>query len=494
VRIKLFVLLVVLAMAFAVIPVASAHLGPALSPTDVEVSVFPGADAWVEKTVHTPEIPPDIDICLVQDETGSFFDDIANLQNPATINAIYDGIKAGAPGAHFAVTGFRDYDLNPWGSPGDWVYRLLSSMSPTLADWTNGVNALVAGGGNDFPEAQYDAIAAAAGPGPTDYAPDSLGPQDDCGWRIAANVTRVMVVTTDASFHTPVTGTHANDHNSALLALQTANVVLIGLKAPGAGVELDFLAGSTGGSVQPLGSDGSNIVDAIFDALADIEVEVSMDSNCEWPISTSFDPDSIVVTSGEDAVFHETISVAPDAPGGTYTCEDWALIDGAPMVDAAGEIILERKTIHVPVAFLTGGGQIGNPKDGISFGGNVGYLADGSVVGQWEFQDHDKSSRLIMHSLNITAIQLSNDGDGAPDPPTAPANIVAFEGTARVKDGNDKWIDTCTFNAEAHDHGEPSVDDQFAIAINCGADGAWTYFPVADLEQGNLQIHEGPKG
>jgi hypothetical protein len=306
-------------------------------------------------------------------------------------------------------------------------------------------------------------------------------------------------MTTDASFLNegdgggpfPYPGHSALDTTNALIA---AEIVVIGLKAPGAGGELDALAAATGGSVIPTSGDSSDIADAILDALKDIEIEVSMTSNCEWPIATSFAPASIVVTSGEHAEFIETISVAADAPGGTYTCEDWALIDGEPMVDAAGAVILETKTIHVPVAFLTGGGQVGTAKDTISFGGNVGYLADGSVVGQWQFQDHAKSSRLIMHSLDITAIQLSNDGDGDPDPPTAPANIVAFEGTARVKDGNNKWIDTCTFNAEAHDHGEPSVDDQFAINIDCGADGSWDYFPVVDLDRGNLQIHEGPKG
>lgn len=60
-----------------------------------------------------------------------------------------------------------------------------------------------------------------------------------------------------------------------------------------------------------------------------------------------------------DAVFTETIAVAADAPGGTYVCEDWALIDDADMVDDAGDVIYETKTIKVPDGFLTGGGQIG---------------------------------------------------------------------------------------------------------------------------------------
>jgi hypothetical protein len=54
------------------------------------------------------------------------------------------------------------------------------------------------------------------------------------------------------------------------------------------------------------------------------------------------------VTSGSDALFVETISVAAGAAGGTYSCKDWALINGEPMKDAAGAIVYENKTIHVP--------------------------------------------------------------------------------------------------------------------------------------------------
>ena len=133
-----------------------------------------------------------------------------------------------------------------------------------------------------------------------------------------------------------------------------------------------------------------------------------MTSNCVWPISTSFEPASITVTSGDDAVFHETISVAADAPGGTYACEDWAQIDGDP------------------------------------------------------------------------------------EPPDANANVANFEGTARVKIGTGAWDDSCTFQAEAHDHSEPNVADQFGISYRCDVHGDFIY-DLAQLDQGNFQIHSGVK-
>jgi hypothetical protein len=73
-----------------------------------------------------------------------------------------------------------------------------------------------------------------------------------------------------------------------------------------------------------------------------------MVSDCAAPISTSFNPASQVVTSGDDAVFTETITAAADAEEGqTYECRDWATINGEPMADADGNVIYETKTIHI---------------------------------------------------------------------------------------------------------------------------------------------------
>jgi len=51
-----------------------------VSPANVVRILFPGQSAFVQKCVETPEIPPKVDICLVQDESGSMGDDIATLQ------------------------------------------------------------------------------------------------------------------------------------------------------------------------------------------------------------------------------------------------------------------------------------------------------------------------------------------------------------------------------------------------------------------------------
>jgi hypothetical protein len=480
---RLIVILTVLAMALAAAPAASADGNhPGLTPDSVDEVVFPGQSVDIDKTVHTPEIPPMVEVCLLEDETGSFWDDIGNLQTPPTASDIYDNVVGVSPGARFAVAGFRDYPVAPHGSGGDWVYRLLSSMSSAKANWLNGIAALSASGGADTPEAQYDAIVAALGGG---------FDQDPCGFDPNPLVTRVLVVTTDAPFHLPGLGKpHVNTQPSTIAALSAANVTVVGLKAPGAGGELDALAAATGGNVQPLSSSGADIAAAILAGLGNLPVDVEMATDCAYPISVTFDPATQTVTSGDDAVFTETIAVSADAPGGTYTCEDWALIDGSPMVDERGAIIYETKTVKVPEGFLTGGGQTDKGKKALNFGGNVGFLADFSVVGQWQFRDGGQ--KLMMHSLSIDTLQFSNDAGPDPYPPPANAEVATFSGTSRVKLGTAQWDYGCSFTAQAHDHGEPDVADVFGIQITCGAT-TWTYGRLV-LDTGNFQIHSGLKG
>jgi hypothetical protein len=271
--------------------------------------------------------------------------------------------------------------------------------------------------------------------------------------------------------------------------LTTADVIVVGLKAPGAATELDALATATGGSVQPLSDDSSNIAEAILDGLKEIAVEVTMTSNCfattGGVVRTRFSDNPQTVTSGEVATFIEWIGVASDAPGGTYTCEDEALIDGSSLRPP----LIERKIIKVPEGYLTGGGQIGKGKKAQNFGGNVGFLRDFSIVGQWQFRDGDL--KLNMHSLSIDTLQFSNDAGPDPDPPPANAEVATFSGTARVKLGTAQWDYGCSFLAQAHDHGEPDVADVFGIVITCGSD-VWTYGREL-LDTGNLQIHSGLK-
>jgi hypothetical protein len=329
--------------------VSAVAADPGISPASVTQLIFPGESYSLGKTVGTPSIPPKIDLCVLEDETASFSDDIANFK--AAAPGLFASIVAAAPDSQFGVHGFRDYPISPFGAGGDWVHRKLSALSPSGPAFVAGVNALTAGGGADIPEALLDAVVA------TVQGPDA------CEWRADPEVTRVLVAITDAPAHLPGGGKpHVNTVASTVAALTANDVRVIGLVAPGADGTLAALAAATGGSTQALSSSGNNIAAGILAGLENLPLDVAMQSDCVAPIGTAFEPASLAVTSGSDAAFIETISVAAGAAGGTYSCKDTATIDGAPLKGADDQVLFEQKTIHVPgitLAPLTDTNELG---------------------------------------------------------------------------------------------------------------------------------------
>jgi hypothetical protein len=254
------------------------------------------------------------------------------------------------------------------------------------------------------------------------------------------------------------------------------------------------ITGATGGTAL-LNVPAENVASAILAAIGTVEVEVSMTSDCELAtggvISTTFEPASRIVTSGESAEFTETISVAPDAPGGYYECTDAVLINGEPMLDESGEVaVVETKRILVPENFVTGGGTVTNGLKGkarvalLNFGGNAGYMPDGALVGHWHFDFQDAGVKV--NTTEITALQFYDLGD--PAPPEADANTAYMEAEARVNVDNTGWVDGCLLEAIFQDNGEPQ-EDLIGVSVFC--DGF--AFEIGELTGGNIQIHDGTK-
>jgi hypothetical protein len=321
---------VLLAVLLAVALVGPAAANGPIDPLVVEAELEPGEEMMVEKTVTTPLVPPLVDVCLLEDETGSFWDDIDNLQGGTTASDIYDAIIAESPEAQFAVAGFRDYPIAPYGGGGDWVFRLLSDISPVKAHWLNGIAALTAGGGADTPEAQYDAIVAAT---------------TAVSWR--PDTERVLVVATDAPFHHGPDGTHVNDHASTVAALAAENIIVIGLKAPGAGGELDALAAATGGSVQPLSPSGDDIAEAILAGLEELTTDVWWTVDADEGLKVTLDPEKYEAqVGGTELVFNEYISVDPCVvPCSTLTAT--VTFWGNTWPEEGAEIGVQEISIHV---------------------------------------------------------------------------------------------------------------------------------------------------
>lgn len=317
---------------------ANGNIDPAL----VEIELQPGESMQIDKTLTTPEIPAKVDICMLVDETGSFLDDI-HLQGP-TADAIYAGIHPQAD-AYFAVAGFRDYPIEPFGFSGDYVYRLISTMSPDEAAWTAGINDLTASGGYDLPEAQYDAIVLSA------IGDDA---RQSCGWRDDPGVQRILVVVTDAEFHLPGPGKpHINDEASTLAVLNAQGITVIGLKGIGAGTELDTLAAATGGSSHLLSSGGENIAQAILDGIREVTTDVWWEEGAiDEGLKITLTPAVHYNVPGNTAVdFIETISIAEDVVAVGQTLEG-TIIFYANSYPREGSIIGEQ-TVAVTLPDIT---------------------------------------------------------------------------------------------------------------------------------------------
>jgi hypothetical protein len=295
-----------------------------LDPSSVTEEIADGGSVQIEKTVHTPTIPPNADICFLADTTGSMGPHLANVQ--AGIGTIIAGVLAESPNAQFCAAQYEDV-----GDP--FTFSLDQDLTSNTTDVQNAVNSWSAIGGSDIPEDQLHAL--------TEMATTPT-------WRPDPAVS-ILVWFGDAPGHDPASG--GESLASTITALQNAGIIVIALDnaALDSTGQATAITDATNGL---LTTDVTDVTSAIIAALEDVEIPitVAMTSDCSGVVTTAFEPASQVVNAGEDAVFDETISVTagPADQGKTYECDDWATINGEKMTDATGAVILEHKTITVP--------------------------------------------------------------------------------------------------------------------------------------------------
>jgi hypothetical protein len=319
-----------------------------IDPSDVTETIADGESIDIVKTVSTPAIPPDADICFLADTTGSMGPALASVA--AGIGGIMSDVLVESPNAQFCAAQYKDVGDSP-------VFQLDQALTTDTAAVQTAVSGWSASGGGDAAEDQLHALTVMAGASP--------------GWR-PAPAAHILVWFGDCPGHDPASGgeTLATTIDALTTSGAGAPVIVLAVSVhsdlgeafcgPGfldntaltGGVQqATEITTATGGVLFP-DVDEDAVAEAIAAALAEVEipVEVAMVSDCTSPISTTFAPASQVVNAGDDAVFTETISVSatPEQQGQTYECDDWATINGEVMVDEDGNPILEHKTITVP--------------------------------------------------------------------------------------------------------------------------------------------------
>lgn len=299
---------------------STSALAAPVDPATVTANLDPGQSLTVTKTVHTPAIAPRPDIMFLADTTGSMGPAIANVRtNAGTIMTTVNG----SPGVGEARFGAAEYkDGEPAFCPSDpFAYRLDQAITTNTANVQAGINLWAASGGcASASESGLNALFRVATDAATMFRP--LG-----------DSTRIVAWFGDSDSHDPSFGHSLAD---VIAALTTAKIRVIAINVvSGFGNGLNVtgqataITTATGGTFLTAAS-ANDVSTAILNGLTNLPVTVTHSlSGCDPNLTVALSPASKTVTSGTDAGFTETITVALGAPQGTtLTCTVNFLLNG----------------------------------------------------------------------------------------------------------------------------------------------------------------------
>jgi hypothetical protein len=309
-------LAVFVAAASLAVPTGVAAAAPSsVDPANPELTLLPGASAHVSKTVTTSEVPPKPDLVLLADTTGSMGPALTDMKvNASTITG---DILAAQPAAKFGVAEYKDL--------GETIpFRVNQDITGDLNAVQTGINQWEASGGGGTPEDGLNALYELA-TGAASFRADG---------------TRIVAWFGDAPSHDPSGGHTLAD---TIAALQAAHIRVVA-------VNVGDLDGDGQASAITSATDGVLLNDvpatelsaAILSGISKIKVTVEPKvTSCDPGLSITGDPANVVVESGGQAVFDETVTAASDIAPGTYHCTVDFLVDGV----SVGNI--EDTTVHV---------------------------------------------------------------------------------------------------------------------------------------------------
>jgi hypothetical protein len=123
-----------------------------------------------------------------------------------------------------------------------------------------------------------------------------------------------------------------------------------------------------------------------------------------------------------------------------------------------------------------------------TFGGNVGFLSDGSIMGQFQIVDHTGKGAVSWHCHNdFSSLVFSGDPT---DSPPADYDTAVFTGTFTSNKGGSKYLRVTIWDDQ-----EPGKDYDW-ITVEVSTDGGTTWnswFAGHPISGGNFQLHNGYK-
>ncbi|HEX6354737.1 Calx-beta domain-containing protein [Actinophytocola sp.] len=303
---------------------------PGVDPSSVDITLLPGQSAVITKNVTTAEIPPNPDLVLLADTTGSMAEAIDDVQ--ANASAVTGTVLDAQPTAQFGVASYRD--------EGDsYLFRVEEDITANTVAVQDGIDQWAADEGGDTPESAINALFELAN-GAMNYRPDG---------------TRIVAWFGDAPSHDPTNGRALQATIDALVA---ANIRVVAVNVgddpvlqPGLdGDAVDTpedesgqataIAEATGGIL--LNAADDDVAEAILQGIQAIESMVTPTvTSCDPQLTVTNAPPNATVASGDTATFDETITVANGAAPGEYHCTVDYLVDGV------SRGFVENTTVHV---------------------------------------------------------------------------------------------------------------------------------------------------
>lgn len=301
--------------ALLVSPAAAAAAPPGVDPATVDLTLAAGQSTTITKNVTTSAVPPNPDLVLLADTTGSMGGAITNVRSNAS--TITGDVLAAQPTAQFGVAEYKDFtDSVP--------FKVNQGITGDTTAVQSGINQWTASGGGDTPEAGLNALYELA-TGAVTFRPDG---------------TRIIAWFGDAPSHDPSGG---HDLAQTIAALKAANirVVAVNVGALNSTGQAAAIASATGGVLLnnvPAGQ----VSQAILDGIKAIEVTVTPKvTSCDPQLTVTNSPGSVKVASGDVATFTETIAATAAAAPGTYHC----VVDY--QVDGVSRGFIENTTVRV---------------------------------------------------------------------------------------------------------------------------------------------------
>jgi hypothetical protein len=301
---------------------------PGVDPSTVDITLLPGQSTTITKNVTTSPIPPNPDLVLLADTTGSMTNAINNVK--ANAGAVTDAVRQGQPTAQFGVASYKDET-----EPAD-LFVVEQNITADTAAVQAGINQWDASGGVDTPESAINALFQLA-TGAMSYRP---------------NDTKIVAWFGDAPSHDPSNGHTLAD---AIAALRAAKIRVVavnvgdgsnqrpGLDGASGGVgpgQATAIVNATGGVL--LNAADNQVAQKILEGIQAVKSTVTPTvTSCDPQLSVSNAPSSVTLNSGGTAAFTETVAVANGTAPGAYHCT----VDY--LVDDVSRGFIENTTVHV---------------------------------------------------------------------------------------------------------------------------------------------------